>query len=187
MLWVNQSWQGVYQELVANTPDWLTTTSQITLSTTQEKYDLLDCYKVVAVYLLSGAVYVKLTPWNYDSLDVLKTMQPNTNYIMKYRFISNQLWLHRTPSQGDSLAVYYVPQPTDLKNDNDMISLDVPWNWVDAIIYKVASKCATKLDMDPSQHDKEYSLALDALKKKGKERDQGTAVECVDVYRGLVL
>lgn len=186
--WSNQAWQAVYEEIVGSCPDWLTAYASFTLSTTKDRYDVLDCYKIIKVMLKTGLIHVNLEQWNYNTLDVLKTMQPATNYILKYRLINNQIWFHRMPYGTDDILYYYIPQPVELRSNTDVISMDIPWNWADAIIMRVASKCAAKLDLPiVDTCDKEYSFAMDSLKRKSKERDVGTACMITDQFRGLVL
>jgi hypothetical protein len=185
--WANQAWQEVFQAIVKACPDWLTKEKSIALDPSEQKYNLPDCYKILKVLLKNGQIYVNLEQWNYDSLDILKTIQPNTNYIMKYRLLDNKLWLHRTPVSGDSLLVYYIPKPRILRSASDSLDIDIPWNWEDAVVSKVASKCCTKLELPAQDFDKEYSLAMENLKEKANERDQGSAVMIVDAYRGFVL
>lgn len=162
--YIANSYKELYDLLVAAFGnDYFATTANISTDGTTYLFPLPDgtlyssasaFYKLLGVDLMiqsSSNSYVTIRPFmfadrNRYSVGNSPSYAGDSN--LRYRLNGSNLWMTPTPSSGQTLRLWYIPQPATLSADSDTI--DGMSGWEEYIIIDAATKALVKEESDVS-------------------------------------
>lgn len=97
---------------------------------------------------------------------------------LRYRLISNQLWLKPIPMAGQVVRLQYVPRMTILVNDDD--TFDGVSGWEEYIIIDAAIKALQKEESDCSVLMAQKAAIIVRLQAEAENRDAGSPARVGD-------
>lgn len=101
--------------------------------------------------------------------------------VPKYRIAGNTLWLvPRPPPANLTIRVDYVPRPSSLTSDSDII--DGVSGWEDYVVVDAAIKALEKEESDVSVFMAQKQALLKRIQAAAENRDAGSPATVADVY-----
>lgn len=124
---ISDAWYEGYDIIVNKWLDYYTTTSTISVVSGTDSYPVpTDFYKLRVLWIQDGTRWVRLYPADLDAAHVYTDQSVPTRNGYKYRLMGRNLVLMPVPAQAETLKLYYIPIASELVNDSDSITLDVP-------------------------------------------------------------
>lgn len=153
----------------------------VTDGTTQFYSLPTDFYKLLGVDLKTGGACVSLKPFNFSERNNYAV--PNTGSFygatnLRYRLNGSQLWLNPTPSAGQTVQLWYVPEPANLTNDSD--TLDGISGWEEYVIVDAAIKALVKEESDISTLAAIKGALTVRIQTMAQNRDAGSPARVSD-------
>lgn len=187
---INGSYKELYDLLVTTYGNDYYVASPFSIVTdgTNALYSLpADFYKLLGVDLLiSGAQsqYVSLKPFSFSE----RNRQSNPSGVisrgfgnLRYRLNGNKIWLTPLPQAGQSLQLWYVPEPTSLSSDSD--TLDGISGWEEYVEVDAAIKALMKEESDVSALMAQKTSLFNRIQTAAENRDAGQPATVADVRR----
>jgi len=98
----------------------------------------------------------------------------------KYRLAGNQIWFSAVPQINQYIRLLYVPRPTELVNDSDVV--DGVSGWEELIVLEVCIRMCAKEETDPSVFGAQKAAMLKRIEDAAANRDNAEPACVTDVY-----
>lgn len=188
--YINHSYNELYDMMVQVYGDeyFVSTTAFITDGRVPGLYPLpTNMYKLMGVDLgINPSNYAWITlkkfPFaqrnRYLYGNIPATVIPATSNL-KYRIVDNNILFVPNPSANQSVQLWYVPRPSTLLRDNDM--LESMSGWDEVIVVDAAIKALTKEESDVSVLMAQKQELIRRIQDAASNRDQGMPEVVSDV------
>jgi cytochrome c-type biogenesis protein CcmH/NrfF len=185
--YINQSYYELYDLMVQKYGDDYFVNPPYSFSTDGTTYLFplpSDFYKLVGVDLAlanSTDSYVTLHRFNFS--DRNRYAVPNfqsfygvTN--LRYRLNADNIWLTPTPSQGQTIRLWYVPRLTELVADGDVA--DGVSGWLEYVVIDAAIKAKDKEESDTSVLMARKQAMIQRIEAAAENRDAANPMTVAD-------
>lgn len=143
-----------------------------------------DFYK-----LLGAEISINSSPQNYITLTQFNFSERNTyaypnqqsysGTVPRYHLIGSQIMLRPLPQGGQTIQLWYVPEPTNLTLDTD--TMDGISGWEEYVIVDAALKARIKEETDVSELAASKAAMIKRLQDMTNNRDASMPATVADV------
>jgi len=183
--WINKELSELYDLIVSAFSDHFVLTTELTTVSGQE-WVLMpdDVYKIIQVfYKDSSGSRWKLKKFMAGEIhrlsDDFRSVYDAPKCSM-YRWIGNKMYFLPEPTEAGTIELWYIPHLTELVNDTDSISLQIPVGWEDYVVCGVASRCLIKEESDPTPLLARKAAITQRIEDMAANRDEGEPDRVVD-------
>jgi hypothetical protein len=186
--YINASYKELYDLLVGayGNDYYVAAPSTFVTDGTSQFYTLpTDFYKLLGVDVAMSNTpdsYVTLKPFQFSernrySVPNFQSFYGVTN--LRYRLKGSELWLTPIASAGQTIQVWYVPEPTSLALDAD--TLDGISGWEEYVVIDAAIKAMAKEESDVAVLGARKQAMLERITIMAESRDAGSPAVVSDV------
>lgn len=171
--YLNESIEEAWDIIVGKWEDYYTKTGTIAVTAGTDSYPVPnDFFKLRRLWILvSGAEYRRLYPTDLDAAQIYSSANlANKGY--RYRLQAREVILMPAPAAAETLRMYYIPTATQLTDDGDSITFDVPLECklVLAIAWR---ECLDRQGLDPSPAIAKINELTAKVRTSADSRDAG--------------
>lgn len=176
--YINQSYTELYDLLITVYEDYYVTgPTTLTADGTNTLALPTDFYKLMGVDGAPGSVNSYVTLKKFDFIARNQYIYPQlTSSLLgafnpQYRLVGNVIQLIPTPPNGQIFRIWYIPRPSYLLQDTDM--LDGIAGWSEYVIVDAAIKAMQKEESDVSVLMNQKMMLKQRIEESAMNRDAG--------------
>ena len=102
---------------------------------------------------------------------------------LRYRLRDDKLWLTPIPKAGQAMRMFYIPRPSTLSADADLV--DGVAGWEEYIICDAAIKCMVKEESDPSAFAAQKIALIQRIESAAENRNAGAPKTVSDIHQSF--
>tara|TARA_R110000823_G_scaffold26370_5_gene77069 strand:+ start:544 stop:1245 length:702 start_codon:yes stop_codon:yes gene_type:complete len=148
-------------------------------------------YKAIGVDLIDGNDTVRLARYSFQERN---TFSENAAYYsrsgrtnLKYNINGNSITFMPKTSGTYTVKIWYIPQFTRLKADDDSVDNNITSNWEDYAVTLAALKMRQKEETTTTSLEREIDRLGSRIEEASRNRDAGEPMGITDESMGLAV